>query len=144
MKKNSSSHSFLWIPCFWRKCNDKSYAHVHTKLQREQLKYLIVRRRFGVVGWAFVNVITGSGELMARLGVLSQHWLVVEQSPLNKRLSETSLSKSNNDGGLNVRQHDDEEEGSVNGVCGLHHQNFCSLFLFSTLKIVRANLSSRF
>lgn len=117
-------YSFLWIPCFWRKCNDKSYAHVHTKLQREQLKYFIVRRRFRGDCWTFVSVITGSDERNAPLAVLSQHRLAELQSPLNKRLIEMSLSKSINEDGLNVRQHDDEEEGSVKGGCGLHHQNF--------------------
>lgn len=34
------------MPCFWRKCSDKSYAHVHLKLQSVQLKYLIATRKF--------------------------------------------------------------------------------------------------
>lgn len=131
-------YGFLCTPCFWRRCNDKSYAHVHTKLQSVQLKYFSAKRRC-LCGecWAFVKVVTASndvagGDCINRGAVVfcvSQHELIAMFTPLKKRLIEMSLSVRFAEticDDRNAWQHDDEalETGSVKELFGLHHQNW--------------------
>lgn len=135
--------SFLWTPCFWRKCNDKSYAQVQTKLQRVQWKYLLVERRLLCSieddCWSFFNDIIDSILWVGNTRTLglSQRLLTASHSPFNWLLIKMSFSKKIKDWlGFNDWHHDDDdnvddvealERGSVKEVVEMHHQNSCIL-----------------